>query len=70
MWPPTLFDQLQTLPDFNRKELAMDLEQQGVGLPLLLRFSEILRSRIESLSQKFGAAIRSLTAAMRVFRPA
>jgi arginine decarboxylase len=35
----------------------MDLEQQGVGLPLLLRFSEILRSRIESLSQKFGAAI-------------
>ncbi len=38
-------------------ELAMDLEQQGVGLPLLLRFSEILRSRIESLSQKFGAAI-------------
>src|ERR671918_1047488 len=38
-------------------ELAKDLEQQGVGMPLLLRFSEILRSRIESLSQKFGAAI-------------
>jgi arginine decarboxylase len=38
-------------------ELAKDLEQQGVGMPLLLRFSEILRSRIESLSQKFTAAI-------------
>src|ERR687892_2621477 len=39
-------------------ELAMDLEQQGVGMPLLLRFSEILRSRIESLSQKFATAIQ------------
>jgi arginine decarboxylase len=38
-------------------ELAKDLEQQGVGMPLLLRFSEILRSRIESLSEKFETAI-------------
>src|ERR671923_1098048 len=38
-------------------ELAKDLEQQGVGMTLLIRFSEILRSRIESLSQKFRAAI-------------
>ena len=30
--------------------LAMDLNAQGVGLPLLLRFSDILRSRIEALS--------------------
>ncbi len=37
-------------------ELASDLEEQGVGLPLLLRFSDILRSRIESLNEKFGAA--------------
>ena len=28
-------------------DLANDLDQQGVGLPLLLRFSDILRSRIE-----------------------
>ena len=34
-------------------ELANDLEEQGVGLPLLLRFSDILRSRIESLNEKF-----------------
>jgi arginine decarboxylase len=37
-------------------ELANDLEEQGVGLPLLLRFSDILRSRIESLNEKFAAA--------------
>jgi arginine decarboxylase len=37
-------------------ELANDLEEQGVGLPLLLRFSDILRSRIESLNEKFGRA--------------
>jgi arginine decarboxylase len=38
-------------------ELAQDLEAQGVGLPLLLRFSDILRSRIASLSQRFKNAI-------------
>jgi arginine decarboxylase len=37
-------------------ELANDLEEQGVGLPLLLRFSDILRSRIESLNEKFMRA--------------
>ncbi len=39
-------------------ELANDLEAQGVGLPLLLRFSDILRSRMESLTDRFDAAIR------------
>src|SRR5512138_3682029 len=39
-------------------DLANDLEEQGVGLPVLLRFSDILRSRIESLSERFAAAIR------------
>ena len=38
-------------------ELANDLEAQGVGLPLLLRFSDILRSRIESLNSRFAHAI-------------
>src|SRR5215208_2507145 len=37
-------------------ELANDLEEQRVGLPLLLRFSDILRSRIESLNEKFARA--------------
>jgi arginine decarboxylase len=51
-------------PDANRKRgldlynLAMDLQAQGVGLPLLLRFSDILRSRIEALSGQFENAIK------------
>ena len=46
-------------PDTNRKrgldlyQLAMDLNAQGVGLPLLLRFSDILRSRIHALASEF-----------------
>ncbi|HEX6587730.1 MAG TPA: biosynthetic arginine decarboxylase [Longimicrobiales bacterium] len=39
-------------------ELAHDLEAQGVTLPLLLRFSDILRTRIEMLSSRFRQAIR------------
>lgn len=38
-------------------ELATDLQAQGVGLPLLLRFSDILRTRIETLAQKFAGAM-------------
>jgi arginine decarboxylase len=39
-------------------ELAMDMEAQGVGLPLLLRFSDILQTRIETLVDKFHTAMR------------
>jgi arginine decarboxylase len=51
-------------PDANRKRgldlyhLATDLHAQGVGLPLLLRFSDILKSRIEALSGEFSNAIK------------
>jgi arginine decarboxylase len=52
-------------PDRDRPErtldlfdLARDLEEQGVALPVLLRFSDILRSRIESLSERFEGAIK------------
>jgi arginine decarboxylase len=38
--------------------MATDLEAQGVGLPLLLRFSDILRTRIETLGDRFATAIR------------
>jgi arginine decarboxylase len=38
-------------------EIARDLEEQGVALPVLLRFSDVLRSRIEALSSRFQAAI-------------
>src|SRR5215207_6478871 len=39
-------------------DLARDLEEQGVALPVLLRFSDILQSRIESLSERFQSAIK------------
>ncbi|HET6680060.1 MAG TPA: biosynthetic arginine decarboxylase [Gemmatimonadaceae bacterium] len=52
-------------PDVERPELtlnlfdlARDLEEQGIALPVLLRFSDILRSRIERLSEGFEHAIR------------
>ncbi len=38
-------------------DLALDLEAQGVQLPVLLRFSDILRKRIETLSESFAQAI-------------
>jgi arginine decarboxylase len=52
-------------PDPNRPEhtldlheLANDLEEQGVALPVLLRFSDILQTRIEQLSERFESACR------------
>ncbi len=39
-------------------ELARDLEEQGVALPVLLRFSDILRSRIATLAARFEAAMQ------------
>jgi len=39
-------------------DLAVDLEAQGVPLPMLIRFSDILRRRIETLSEAFIAAMR------------
>src|SRR5690606_35218215 len=41
-------------------ELAMDLAEQGIGMPLLLRFSDILRTRIEALAERFQAAIEEV----------
>src|SRR5256886_14707070 len=49
-------DRERTERELDLFELANDLEEQGVGLPLLLRFSDILRSRIESLNEKFARA--------------
>jgi len=40
------------------KDLSNDLEQQGIQLPVLLRFSDILRSRIETLSERFATAMK------------
>jgi arginine decarboxylase len=37
-------------------EITNDLEAQGIALPVLLRFSDILRSRIEALTSRFEQA--------------
>ncbi|MEP6492782.1 MAG: biosynthetic arginine decarboxylase [bacterium] len=37
-------------------EITNDLEEQGIALPVLLRFSDILRSRIEALTTRFETA--------------
>src|SRR5215212_4904126 len=37
-------------------DITNDLEQQGIALPVLLRFSDILRSRIEALTTRFEQA--------------
>jgi arginine decarboxylase len=37
-------------------EIVTDLEEQGIALPVLLRFSDILRSRIDALSTRFEIA--------------
>ncbi len=39
------------------KELVDDLRGRGIGLPLLLRFSDVLKSRIEHLNAAFSQAI-------------
>lgn len=39
-------------------ELAHDLEEQGIALPVLLRFSDILKTRIRQLSERFENAMR------------
>src|SRR5438270_770264 len=38
-------------------DLAHDIQAQGVGLPVLLRFSDILQSRIHALDARFAKAI-------------
>jgi arginine decarboxylase len=40
------------------RDLAHDLEGQGIALPVLLRFSDILKSRIETLSERFDASMQ------------
>ena len=39
------------------KALVDEVRQRGVGLPLLVRFSDILRSRVDELNQAFLSAI-------------
>ena len=40
------------------KALVDEVRERGVGLPLLLRFSDILRSRVDELNQAFQGAMK------------
>jgi arginine decarboxylase len=51
-------DPLRPSLTLDLRDLAADLEGQGIQLPVLLRFSDILRSRIETLSERFATAIK------------
>lgn len=42
----------------NLKELVDEVRQRGIGLPLLIRFSDILKSRIVELNEAFCQAIK------------
>ncbi len=44
--------------EIDLKELVDEVTRRGIQLPLLLRFSDILRSRIELLNQAFASAIK------------
>ena len=45
-------------PRLDLYELVQDLQRRGLGLPLLMRFSDILRSRVQALVGCFDNAIR------------
>ncbi len=49
-------DKTQPGQEVDLFELELDLEEQGIALPVLLRFSDILRSRIDALGSHFQAA--------------
>jgi len=44
-------------PVIDLKELVEELIQRGIALPILIRFSDILRARIEKLNEAFRVAI-------------
>jgi arginine decarboxylase len=45
-------------PRLDLHELVQDLQRRGLGMPLLMRFSDILHSRVKALVDCFGSAIR------------
>ncbi len=45
-------------PRLDLHDLVQDLQRRGLGLPLLMRFSDILRSRVQALVGCFDSAIR------------
>jgi arginine decarboxylase len=44
-------------PAIDLKELVDEVRERGIGLPLLIRFSEIIKARVVELNEAFGRAI-------------
>ncbi|MEA2694317.1 MAG: arginine decarboxylase [Acidobacteriota bacterium] len=44
-------------PSIDLKELVDEVRERGIGLPLLIRFSEIIRARVVELNEAFGRAM-------------
>ncbi|HEX2222676.1 MAG TPA: biosynthetic arginine decarboxylase, partial [Thermoanaerobaculia bacterium] len=44
-------------PSIDLKELVDEVRERGIGLPLLIRFSEIIKSRVVELNEAFGRAM-------------
>ena len=45
-------------PAADLKELVDEVSKRGIGLPLLIRFTDILRKRVVELNEAFGRAIK------------
>ncbi|MEP0844043.1 MAG: biosynthetic arginine decarboxylase [Phycisphaerae bacterium] len=45
-------------PRVDLKQLVDELQRRGIQLPILVRFSDILRARVEALNEAFRTAIR------------
>ncbi len=44
-------------PSIDLKELVDEVRERGIGLPLLIRFSEIIKARVVELNEAFGRAM-------------
>lgn len=44
-------------PTIDMKQVVDELQRRGIQLPILIRFSDILRARVEALNEAFGRAI-------------
>src|SRR5262245_13081140 len=45
-------------PAIDLKELVDEVRERGIGLPLLIRFSEIIKARVVELNEAFAKAIK------------
>jgi arginine decarboxylase len=45
-------------PAMDLKELVDEVRERGIGLPLLIRFSEIIKARVVELNEAFHRAIK------------